>query len=57
LKAWAPAQTEPAFLVAQGGTFILFAVITILMIRKFRPDGLVASSGTFKPGSPRQAAR
>jgi len=42
LKAWAPTQTEPAFLVAQGLAFLLFLVLTILTTAKFRPVRLVA---------------
>jgi hypothetical protein len=37
LKEWAPTQTEPAFLVAQGSAFLLFLVLTILTTVKFRP--------------------
>jgi len=43
LKAWAPTQTEPAFLVAQGSAFILFLVLTILTTAKFRPVRLAAA--------------
>ena len=42
LKAWAPTQTEPAFLVAQGSAFVLFLVLTILTTAKFRPGRLAA---------------
>jgi len=42
LKAWAPTQTEPAFLVAQGSAFVLFLVLTILTTAKFRPVRLAA---------------
>jgi hypothetical protein len=42
LKAWAPTQTEPAFLVAQGAAFVLFLVLTVLTTAKFRPVRLVA---------------
>lgn len=42
LKAWAPTQTEPAFLVAQGILFLLFLVLTILTTVRFRPAQLVA---------------
>jgi hypothetical protein len=42
LKAWAPTQTEPAFLVAQGAAFLLFLVLTVLTTAKFRPVRLVA---------------
>lgn len=37
LTTWAPTQTEPAFLIAQGSVFILFIVLTILTTVKFRP--------------------
>ncbi|AMN44730.1 hypothetical protein RHPLAN_63210 [Rhodoplanes sp. Z2-YC6860] len=40
LKVWAPTQTEPAFLVAQGTVFLLFFVVTILTTVKFHPLGL-----------------
>jgi hypothetical protein len=42
LKALAPTQTEPAFLVAQGILFLLFLVMTILTAVRFRPAQLVA---------------
>jgi hypothetical protein len=42
LKAWAPTQTEPAFLVAQGAAFLLFLALTVLTTAKFRPVRLVA---------------
>jgi hypothetical protein len=42
LKAWAPTQTEPAFLVAQGILFLVFLVLTILTTVRFRPARLVA---------------
>ena len=41
LKAWAPTQAEPAFLLAQGAAFLLFLVLTILTTAKFRPARLV----------------
>lgn len=37
LKALAPTQTEPAFLLAQGVTLLLFAVAIIFGVIKFRP--------------------
>ena len=37
LKALAPTQTEPAFLVAQGLALIVFSVLTILTVVRFRP--------------------
>jgi uncharacterized membrane protein len=42
LKAWAPTQTEPAFLVAQGATFLLFFALAILTTVRFRPAQLAA---------------
>jgi hypothetical protein len=42
LRAWAPTQTEPAFLVAQGAAFLLFLALTVLTTAKFRPVRLVA---------------
>ena len=42
LKAWAPTQTEPAFVVAQGSAFVLFLILTILTTAKFRPGRLAA---------------
>jgi len=40
LRAWAPTQTEPAFLVAQGAAFVLFFALTILTTVRFRPTRL-----------------
>jgi hypothetical protein len=42
LRAWAPTQTEPAFLVVQGMAFLLFLALTILTTAKFQPVRLVA---------------
>jgi uncharacterized membrane protein len=42
LEAWAPTQTEPAFLVTQGATFLLFFALTILTTVRFRPAQLAA---------------
>jgi uncharacterized MAPEG superfamily protein len=42
LKEWAPTQTEPAFLVAQGLAFLIFLVLTILTTAKFHPIRLAA---------------
>jgi len=42
LKALAPTQTEPAFLVAQGTLLAVFLVLTILTIVRFRPAQLAA---------------
>lgn len=38
LKAMAPTQSEPPFLVAQLVVLALFIVLTILAVKKFRPD-------------------
>jgi hypothetical protein len=40
LKAMAPTQKEPPFLVAQVGLLIIFAVLTILATRKFRTEAV-----------------
>jgi hypothetical protein len=40
LKALAPTQTEPAFLVAQGSAFLLFFVLALLTTVRFRPTRL-----------------
>ena len=37
LKALAPTQSEPPFLIAQGVALVVFVVIAILAVRKFRP--------------------
>jgi hypothetical protein len=37
LKALAPTQSEPPFLIAQGAALLLFVVLAILAVRKFRP--------------------
>jgi len=37
LKALAPTQSEPPFQIAQGAALVLFVVLTILAVRKFRP--------------------
>jgi hypothetical protein len=42
LKALAPTQTEPAFLVAQGSALLVFLVLTILATMRFRPALLAA---------------
>jgi Flp pilus assembly pilin Flp len=42
LKAWAPTQTEPAFLIAQGSAFLVFLILAILITAKFRPLRLAA---------------
>jgi uncharacterized membrane protein len=43
LKAWAPTQTEPAFLVTQGATFLLLFALTILTTVRFRPAQQLAA--------------
>lgn len=40
LKAMAPTQTEPPFLVAQTIVLLIFVALTILAAIKFRPDYL-----------------
>lgn len=42
LTQWAPTQTEPAFLVAQGSVFLLFVALAILTTLRFRPERLAA---------------
>jgi hypothetical protein len=37
LKALAPTQSEPPFQIAQGVALVLFVVLAILAVRKFRP--------------------
>jgi hypothetical protein len=37
LKALAPTQSEPPFLIAQGAALVLFAVLALIALRKFRP--------------------
>lgn len=37
LKALAPTQSEPPFQIAQGAALVLFVVLAILAVRKFRP--------------------
>jgi hypothetical protein len=37
LKALAPTQSEPPFQIAQGVVLVLFVILTILAVRKFRP--------------------
>jgi hypothetical protein len=43
LKAFAPTQTEPAFLTAQGMAFLLFLALTILVTLRYRPLQLAAN--------------
>ena len=40
LKALAPTQSEPPFLVAQGFTLVFFAIVIIGAMKRFRPDGI-----------------
>jgi hypothetical protein len=40
LKALAPTQTEPAFVIVQGCTLLLFTALTVLLAIKFRTPGL-----------------
>ena len=37
LRALAPTQTEPAFAVTQAATFMVFAVLGLLAVRRFHP--------------------
>jgi len=37
LKALAPTQSEPPFQIAQGAALVLFVILAILAVRKFRP--------------------
>jgi hypothetical protein len=40
LKAFAPTQTEPPFLIVQSAALLFFAVVTILATLRFRPTQL-----------------
>lgn len=40
LKALAPTQSEPPFLIAQVVTLVVFLVLTILAMRRFRPNAV-----------------
>lgn len=40
LKALAPTQTEPAFVIVQGATLLLFVALTIFAAIRFRPLNL-----------------
>ena len=40
LKALAPTQSEPPFLVAQLGALVLFIVLTVFAVIRFRPRGM-----------------
>ncbi|WLB24424.1 hypothetical protein [Bradyrhizobium japonicum] len=37
VNAWAPTQTEPAFMLAQGLALVVFLALTILTTMRFRP--------------------
>ena len=39
LKALAPTQAEPPFVIAQGPVLVLFVVLGILAVRSFHPEG------------------
>ena len=39
LKALAPTQAEPPFVIAQGAVLVLFVVLGILAVRSFHPEG------------------
>jgi len=43
LKAMAPTQSEPPFVVAQAGALVIFGLFGIGVARRFRPDGIAAS--------------
>lgn len=51
LKALAPTQKEPPFLIAQGALLLAFAVFGILALKRFRPgpDALPASGAAALP--------
>jgi hypothetical protein len=38
LHAFAPTQAEPPFAIAQGAALLLFIVLGVLAVRKFRPE-------------------
>jgi hypothetical protein len=38
LKALAPTQVEPPFLIAQLGALVIFVVLTVLAVIRFRPS-------------------
>jgi hypothetical protein len=38
LKALAPTQTEPPFKIAQLVLLLLFAALTVLAVKNFRPE-------------------
>ena len=44
LKAIAPTQKEPPFAIAQISVLVLFVVLTILAVKRFRIDEVVARS-------------
>jgi hypothetical protein len=44
LKAMAPTQSEPPFVVAQAVCLVVFIVLTILSAIKFRPEALAATA-------------
>lgn len=38
LQPWAPTQSEPPFLIAQGAALILFVVLGVMALRAFHPE-------------------
>ena len=40
LKRFAPTQSEPPFLAAQGAVLVIIVVLAVLALRRFRPTGL-----------------
>jgi hypothetical protein len=43
LRALAPTQKEPPFLVAQGAVMSIFVVLGVLAVKKFRVDGVATA--------------
>jgi len=43
LKALAPTQTEPAFLIVQSAALLFFVALTIIAAARFRPTQLRAA--------------
>lgn len=44
LKALAPTQKEPPFLIAQGAVLLAFAILGILALKRFRPEPAALSA-------------
>jgi hypothetical protein len=47
LKALAPTQSEPPFLITQSVALIFFAAVTILAVLRFRDERVVSAAGVF----------